>query len=107
MNFRARLPRLAPPAGDVLVWDLAIPAGAIGVVAGICDGYGGAVQLRTKAGGGPGAHLVWVAPAFRAEAEELLALFARNYGVGVAGPRPFGAADFAAGTSFGGRDAGP
>ncbi len=86
-----------PAAGDVLVWELSLPAGAIGVVAAIGDGYEGALQLRAVEGGAPGDYMAWVAPAFVSEVEALLVHFAERFGVRVVGPRPFGPGDLAAG----------
>lgn len=89
----------SPPAADedILVWDLWLPAGAIGVVAALADGYEGAVQLRAIEDGAPGDYMAWVAPAFAGEIKDLLSYVAARFGVAVAGPRPFGPADLAAG----------
>lgn len=97
MSFRDKYESPPRPDGDVLVWELSIPAEAEGAVVALCDGYEGELQLRSKMEGRPGAFAAWVAPDYRAEVEALLADLARRYGVRLEGPRPFGEADLAAG----------
>ncbi len=97
MDFRERLKSREAPPGDVLVWELEIPAEAEGIVVAVCDGYEGKLQLRSKMDGRPGAFAAWAAPAYRGEIETLLAHFERRYGVKSAGPRPFSEEDLAAG----------
>ena len=97
MSFRARYKPPPAPREDVLVWDLEIPAPAEGAVVAVCDGYEGMLQLRSKMDGRAGAFAAWVAPAYRREAEALLAELASRYGVRAEEPRPFAEADLAAG----------
>jgi hypothetical protein len=97
MSFRERFKPPETPPGDVLVWELEIPADAEGTVVAVCDGYEGKLQLRSKMDGRPGSFAAWAAPAYRGEIETLLAHFARRYKVASAGPRPFSEADLAAG----------
>jgi hypothetical protein len=97
VSFKKRLKRPEAPSGDVLVWELEIPAEAEGTVVAVCDGYEGKLQLRSKMDGRPGTFAAWAAPAYRGEIETLLADFDRRYGVKRAGPRPFSEADLAAG----------
>lgn len=97
MNFRGRFKPPAAPPGEILVWELEIPAEAEGAVVAVSDGYEGKLQLRSKMGGRAGAFAAWAAPAYRDEIEALLAHFERRYGVKSAGPRSFSKADLAAG----------
>lgn|GEM_PF-1147037 len=97
MNFRERWSAPEAPPGDVLVWELEVPAEAEGAVIAVCDGYEYKLQLRSKMNGRPGAFAAWAAPAYHDEVEALLAYFARRYGVATAAPRPFSEADLAAG----------
>ncbi len=94
------------PDGDVLVWDLEVPRDAVAAVAALCDGYDHRIQLRSKWLGGSGSFAAWVAPAFADDAGALFTYIARRFGVTVAGPRPFAAADLAAGMHLG-SSAGP
>lgn len=97
MSFADESKPPEPPRGDILVWELEIPAEAEGAVIAICDGYEYKLQLRSKMGGRKGSFAAWGAPAYRDEIETLLAYFTRRYGVGRVGPRPFSEADLAAG----------
>jgi len=97
MAFKEKWNPPPTPAEDVLVYDLAIPAAAEGTVVALCDGYENQLQLRSKRGDRSGSFAAWVAPAYRAEVEALLAELGRRYGVQVSGPRPFEANDLAVG----------
>ncbi len=97
MSFRERYKPPAAPPGDILVWELEIPAEAEGAVIAVCDGYEGRLQLRSKMDGRAGSFAAWAAPAYGDEVETLLAYFERRHGVKSAGPRPFTETDLAAG----------
>jgi hypothetical protein len=97
MAFRENWNPPPAPDEDVLVYDLDVPAAAEGAVVAICDGYENQLQLRSKRGDRSGSFAAWVAPAYRAEVEAVLAELARRYGVKVSAPRPFEANDLAAG----------
>lgn len=94
----SRPPVHAQPEADVSVWTLTVPAGAVGFVAAICEGYENVLQLRTYVGAPPGEHVAWVAPAFEDVALKLFRELACRWGVKVDGPRRFGPADLTQGT---------
>jgi hypothetical protein len=97
VSFRDKYESRPPPEGDVLVWQLEIPAEAEGAVVALCDGYEGKLQLRSKMDGRQGAFAAWTAPDYRREVEALLAELTSRYGVRAEGPRPFAEEDLAAG----------
>lgn len=86
-----------PPETEVVVWDLDIPAAAVGVVIAVCDGYENKIQLRAVEEGGPGSFMAWVPPAFKREIADLLSDLGRRFGVAAKGPRPFGPRDLGRG----------
>jgi hypothetical protein len=90
----------------MLVWDLEIPREAVGAVVAVTDGYEGKLMLRSVAkpaaarNGRPvaGRWQAWVMPAFEDEVVALFRELRERFTVNVvAGPRPFAAADLAAG----------
>ena len=97
MSFRERYKPPAAPPGDILVWELEIPAAAEGALVAVCDGYEGRMQLRSKMDGRAGSFVAWAAPDYRDDVEALLAYFERCHGVKSVGPRPFTEKDLAAG----------
>lgn len=97
MSFKERYKAPATPPGDILVWELEIPAEVEGALVAVCDGYEGRMQLRSKMDGRAGSFAAWAAPDFRDDVEALLAYFERRHGVKSFGPRPFTEKDLAAG----------
>jgi hypothetical protein len=85
------------PGGDVVVWPLRVDPEAIGPVNAIIEGYEYAMLLRSAVHGEQGTFALWVAPAYRDEAEGLLAELAGRYGVEVGEPHPYTPDDLAAG----------
>ncbi len=98
-NFIERIKAIeaAFPGDDVIVWPLRVEHSAIGAVNAIVEGYEYAVLLRSAVRGESGTFALWAAPAFREEAEGLLASLAEHYGVVVGEPHAYTPDDLAAG----------
>jgi hypothetical protein len=88
--------------GDVIVWPLRVGPRAIGPVNAIIEGYEYAMLLRSAVHGEQGTFALWVAPAYRDEAEALLAELAERYDVEVGEPHPYTPDDLAAGMHLSG-----
>ena len=104
MSFRERWCEPAPPGAPMLVWELEIPPEAVGAVVAVTDGYEGMLMLRSvakpnrAAGERAGRWAAWVVPAFQTEITTLLRNLCERFNVIIIeGPRPFAAADLAAG----------
>jgi len=102
-NFAERVKGIeaAFPGGDVFVWPLRVEREAIGPVNAIIEGYEYAMLLRSAVGGRPGTFALWVAPAYRDEADALLAELAERYGIEVGEPHAYTSDDLAAGMHLG------
>jgi hypothetical protein len=85
------------PGGDVIVWPLRVGPKAIGPVNAIIEGYEYAMLLRSAVHGAQGTFALWVVPAYRNEAEGLLAELAERYGVEAGEPHAYTPDDLAAG----------
>lgn len=98
-NFGERVKEIEAsfPGGDVIVWPLKVGPEAIGPVNAIIEGYEYAMLLRSSIGGTRGTFALWVAPAYRDEAEALLGELVERYSVEVGEPHPYTPDDLAAG----------
>jgi hypothetical protein len=97
VSFRERWTTPPAPGDDLVVFDIVVPAAAVGAIIAICDGYGDWFMLRSRTGGGAGDYMAWVAPSFVGRTAALWKHLKTRYGVAVAGPRPFAATDMAEG----------
>jgi hypothetical protein len=98
-NFAERIKEIeaAFDCSDVVVWPLRVGPRAIGPVNAIIEGYEYAMLLRSAVHGEQGTFALWVAPAYRDEAEGLLAELAERYGVEAGEPHAYTPDDLAAG----------